>query len=37
MPNGKIDWSDSWPDEDLMEFRAAAVRRLEAEESEDPN
>jgi hypothetical protein len=31
-PNGKIDWSD----EDLTEFRAASLRRLEEEES-DPN
>jgi hypothetical protein len=28
-------WSDSWSDEDLKEFRAASLRRLEAEESED--
>jgi len=32
---GNIDWSDSWSDEDLNEFRAASLRRLEAEESED--
>ena len=31
----RIDWSDSWSDEDLKEFRAASLRRLEAEESED--
>jgi hypothetical protein len=37
MPNGKIDWSDSWSDEDLTEFRAASLRRLDEEESEDPN
>lgn len=30
-----IDWSDSWSDEDLNEFQAASLRRLEAEESED--
>jgi hypothetical protein len=36
-PNRKVDWSDSWSDEDLKEFRAASLRRLEAEESEDPN
>ena len=35
-PNRKIDWSDSWSDEDLKEFRAASLRRLDAEESEDP-
>jgi hypothetical protein len=34
-PNRRIDWSDSWSDEDLNEFRAASVRRLDAEESED--
>jgi len=36
-PNGRIDWSDSWSDEDLNEFRAASLRRLDAEESEDPD
>ena len=36
-PNQKIDWSDSWSDEDLKEFRTASLRRLDAEESEDPN
>ena len=30
-PNRKIDWSD----DDLNEFRAASLRRLDAEESED--
>ena len=34
-PDRKIDWSDSWSDEDLKEFRAASVRRFEAGESED--
>jgi hypothetical protein len=34
-PNTKIDWSDAWSDEDLKEFTAASVRRLEAEESEE--
>jgi len=34
-PNGAIDWSDSWSDEDLSEFRAASLRRLDAEESRD--
>ena len=34
-PNHRIDWSDSWSDEDLKEFRAASLRRFEAEESED--
>jgi len=34
-PNHRIDWSDSWSDEDLKEFRSASLRRFEAEESED--
>ena len=34
-PRCRIDWSDSWSDEDLNEFRAASLRRLDAEESED--
>lgn len=34
-PERKIDWSDEWSDEDLSEFRAASVRRLEASEAED--
>ncbi len=34
-PDGRIDWSDSWSDEDLRDFRAASLRRLEAEESEE--
>jgi hypothetical protein len=34
-PKRRIDWSDSWSDEDLSEFRAASLRRLDAEESED--
>jgi len=34
-PNRKIDWPDSWSDEDLKEFREASLRRLDAEESED--
>ncbi|MEO8127261.1 MAG: hypothetical protein ABI822_09230 [Bryobacteraceae bacterium] len=33
-PNQRIDWSDSWSDEDLNDFRAASLRRLDAEESE---
>ena len=36
-PNQRIDWSDSWSDEDLNDFRAASLRRLEAEESEGPD
>ena len=34
-PHHRIDWSDSWTDEDLQDFRAASLRRLEAEESEE--
>lgn len=34
-PGRKIDWADSWSDEDLREFRAASLRRLEASEAED--
>jgi hypothetical protein len=34
-PNCRIDWSDSWSDEDLEDFKAASLRRLEVEESEE--
>jgi hypothetical protein len=34
-PSTKIDWSDSWSDDDLREFTAASIRRFEAEESEE--
>jgi hypothetical protein len=33
-PNHRIDWSDSWSDEDLNDFRAASLLRLDAEEPE---
>ena len=33
-PSHRIDWSDSWSDEDLNEFRAASLRRFDAEEAE---
>jgi hypothetical protein len=33
-PNGRIDWSDSWSDEDLKEFSSASLKRFETEESE---
>ena len=36
-PHGRIDWSDSWSDEDLKEFKDASLKRLEAEESEESN
>jgi len=32
---GRVDWSDSWSDEDLQDFRAASLRRLDAEEPEE--
>jgi hypothetical protein len=35
-PGTTIDWSDSWSDADLREFTAASLRRLEAEEEEEP-
>jgi hypothetical protein len=31
-PTTKIDWSDSWSDEDLEEFTAASAERLESDE-----
>lgn len=34
-PKQRIDWCDSWSDEDLNEFRAASLRRLDAEDSEN--
>jgi hypothetical protein len=34
-PDSKIDWSDSWSDEDLLEFRAASLRRLDSDDQED--
>jgi hypothetical protein len=34
-PGSPIDWSDSWSDDDLREFRAASLRRLDAEDPED--
>jgi hypothetical protein len=34
-PDHKIDWSDSWSEEDLAEFRAASLQRLDVRESED--
>ena len=36
-PHHRIDWSDSWTDEDLKDLRAASLRRLEVEESEEPH
>lgn len=34
-PERKVDWSESWSDEDLKEFRAASLRRLEENEAEE--
>ena len=34
-PSRRIDWSDSWSDEDLLDFRAASLTRLDVEDSED--
>jgi hypothetical protein len=34
-PHHRIDWSDSWSEQDLSDFRAASLRRLDADESED--
>jgi hypothetical protein len=36
-PGHSIDWCDSWTDEDLVDFRTASLRRLEAEDPEDSN
>jgi hypothetical protein len=34
-PNCRIDWSDSWSDEDLRDFRSASLKRLDSEDTED--
>jgi len=31
-PNKRINWSDSWSDEDLRDFTAHSLERLDAEE-----
>ncbi len=36
-PERKIDWSDSWSDEDSKDYRAASIRRLEEREAEEAN
>jgi hypothetical protein len=33
-PNTRIDWSDSWSEEDLRDFTAHALKRFEAEEEQ---
>jgi len=35
--NRRIDWSDSWSDDDLNDFGAASLRHLDAEESDQPS
>jgi len=32
-PNSRIDWSDSWSDEDLRDFTAHSLKRLDEEEA----
>jgi hypothetical protein len=34
-PNGTIDSSDSWSDDDLRDFRAASLKRTDAQDAED--
>jgi hypothetical protein len=33
-PNSRIDWSDSWSEEDLRDFTAHSLKRFEAEEEQ---
>ena len=33
-PGRRIDWSDDWSDRDLEEFRAASIRRLDAQDTD---
>jgi hypothetical protein len=33
-PNSRIDWSDSWSEEDLQDFTAHSRKRFEAEEEQ---
>jgi cytoplasmic iron level regulating protein YaaA (DUF328/UPF0246 family) len=33
-PDRAIDWSDSWSEEDLAEFRSQSIDRVHAEESD---
>ena len=33
--SSRIDWSDAWSDEDLKDFRAASLKRLDSEDPED--
>ncbi len=34
--HGRINWSDSWSEEDLQEFRAASIQRLESDDPGEP-
>ena len=33
-PNIRIDWSDSWSEEDMQDFAAHSLKRFEAEEEQ---
>ena len=33
-PNTRIDWSDSWSEEDLRDFTAHSLKRFEVEEEQ---
>jgi hypothetical protein len=33
-PNSRIDWSDSWSDDDLRDFTAHSLKQSEAEEEQ---
>ena len=33
-PGRRVDWSDSWSDEDLKVFRAASLRRFEVSDDQ---
>ena len=33
-PNTRIDWSDSWSDDDLRDFTTHSLKRFEAEEEQ---
>ena len=34
-PNRRIDWPDSWSDDDMADFRTVSLRRLEVDETGD--
>ena len=33
--NSRIDWSEDWSDEDLRDFRAASLKRLDRDEAQE--